>query len=120
MIKKVVVAGCRDYNNYTEAKQYIDFCISKIRKEFTLIFISGGCRGSDLLGERYASENHFKIERYPANWEKYGRSAGPKRNKLMVDNSDYIIAFWDYRSRGTKSLIEYAKQSGKAVRIKKI
>ena len=70
MIKRIVVAGCRDYENYREAKAYIDFCISKIRKNYTLIFVSGGCKGADMLGERYAKENGFKIERYIADWEK--------------------------------------------------
>ena len=95
MIKKIVVAGCRDYHNYKEAKKYIGFCISEIRKKYELIFLSGHCRGADLLGERYAEENSFKIERYIAEWDKYGRGAGPKRNKIMADESDYIICFWD-------------------------
>lgn len=118
MIKRVVVAGCRDYNNYVEAKEYIDFCISKIKKEHTLIFISGGCRGADMLGERYAIENGYEIERYPAEWEKYGRSAGPKRNMKMAEIADFVICFWDGESRGTKSMIDYAKQIDKPIRIK--
>ena len=35
MIKRVAVAGCRHYENYDEAKEYIDFCISEIRKKYT-------------------------------------------------------------------------------------
>lgn len=49
--KRIVVAGCRNYNNYSEAAEYIDFCIKNIKKEFTLVFLSGGCKGADLLGE---------------------------------------------------------------------
>lgn len=120
MVKKVVVAGCRDYNNYEQAKEYIDLCIKNIRKEYTLIFVSGGCRGADALGERYADENGYEIERYPAEWIKYGRSAGPKRNKMMADTSDYIICFWDGKSRGTKSMIEYCRKIGKPLKIKYI
>ncbi len=118
MTKKIVVAGCRDFNDYETAKGYIDFCISIIKKKYNLIFISGGCRGSDSLGERYAKENGYKLEIYPANWEKYGKSAGPKRNKQMATDCDYLICFWDGKSRGTKSMIEYAKQFNKPVRIK--
>ena len=80
-IKRVVVAGCRDYYNYDEAKSYIDYCISNIRKENIIVIVSGGASGADALGERYAKENGFDIERYPADWQTYGRSAGPKRNK---------------------------------------
>ena len=35
--KRVVIAGCRDYNNYDEAKSYIDFCLSDIRKKMILL-----------------------------------------------------------------------------------
>ena len=120
MSKRIVVAGCREYKNYEEAKEYIDFCISKIREDENLIFLSGGCRGADLLGERYARENGFELEIYPANWEKYGRAAGPKRNREMVLAADYIICFWDGKSRGTKTLVEFAKRENKPLRIKKI
>ena len=118
-IKRVVIAGGRDYNNYDEAKRYIDYCISNIRQEYTLVFLSGCCRGADMLGERYAEENGFRVEKYPADWEKYGRNAGPKRNKQMAEAGDYVICFWNGKSRGTKSMIEYARKLGKPVKIKK-
>ena len=120
MIKRVVVAGCRNYNNYEQAREYIDLCIKNIRKEYTLIFVSGCCRGADMLGEQYAKENGYRIERYPADWMKYGRSAGHKRNKVMADISDYIICFWDGKSKGTKAMIEYCNQIGKPLKIKYI
>ena len=120
MIKRVVIAGCRDYTNYKEAKEYIDFCISNIRKENEIVIVSGGCTGADLLGERYAIENGFKIERYSADWKKYGKSAGAKRNKQMAEISDYVICFWDGKSKGTKSMIDYANELGKPVKIKRI
>ena len=118
MVKRIVVAGCRNYNNFAEAKQYIDFCISNLRKEHEIIFVSGGCSGADMLGERYAKENGFKIERHPAEWEKYGKSAGPNRNKKMAEIGDYVICFWDGKSRGTKSMINFTKQMGKPIKIK--
>jgi len=99
-------------------KKYINFCISKIRKRYTLIFLSGGCKGADILGERYAKENGFKIERHPAKWNKYGRAAGPLRNKQMAELCDYVICFWDGKSKGSKSMIEYAKSLNKPVRVK--
>lgn len=44
--------------------------IKNIRKEYSLVFVSGGCRGADMLGERYAAENGFKIEKYLPDWDK--------------------------------------------------
>ena len=118
MIKRVVIAGCRNYYNYGEAKAYIDFCLSNIRKENEIIIVSGGASGADAMGERYANENKLAIERHPADWKTYGRSAGPKRNKQMAEVSDYVICFWDQKSPGTKSMIDFARKLGKPIRIK--
>ncbi len=120
MAIKIVVAGCRDFADYETAKNYIDFCISEIKDSSEIIFISGGCKGADMLGERYAKENGYQIERHSAQWEKYGRAAGPMRNKEMAQCCDYAICFWDGKSKGTKSMIEYAKSMGKEVKIKMI
>lgn len=118
MLKRIVVAGCRNYNNYSEAKKFIDFCTKNIKEKYTLIFVSGGCNGADLLGERYALENGYKIEKYIAKWEKYGKKAGPIRNKQMAKISDYLICFWDGKSKGTKSMIDFAKALNKPIKIK--
>ncbi len=115
--KRVVIAGCRDYDNYEQAKAYIDSCLSNVRKENQIIIVSGGARGADALGERYAKENGFQVEKYPADWETYGKSAGPRRNEQMAQASDYVICFWDGKSRGTKSMIEFAKKHNKPLRI---
>lgn len=73
-----------------------------------------------MIGERYAAENGFKVEKYPSEWNKYGRAAGPKRNEQMAQVADYVICFWDGKSHGTKSMINYAKQYGKKIKIKMI
>ena len=65
------------------------------------------------MGERYAAENGFTVEIFMAEWDKYGRAAGPIRNEKMVDIANLVIAFWDGKSRGTKSLIKYAERAGK-------
>ena len=118
MIKRVVIAGCRDYTNYEEAKVYIDFCLSNIRKENKIIILSGCASGADAIGERYAEENGFELEKYPADWVKYGRSAGPIRNRQMAEICDFVICFWDEKSRGTKSMIELARKYNKPIKIK--
>ena len=120
MIKRVVVSGSRDYCDYEEAKKYIDFCISGIRSEYTIVFVSGGCRGADSLGEYYAKENGFDVEVYKAEWDKYGNRAGPLRNSVMAEKGDYFICFWDGKSKGTKNMLELIHSLDKPVRIKYI
>lgn len=118
MEKRILVAGCRFYENYKQAEVYIDFCLQNIKKENSFIFVSGACRGADRLGELYAQKHGYAIERYPADWERYGKAAGPIRNQQMVNISDYIICFWDGKSRGTKSTIDFARLVKKPIRIK--
>ena len=120
MIKRIIVAGCRDYDDYNGAKEFIEICIKKIREKYTLVFLSGGCKGADKLGERYAIENGFPIEYYPAHWKRYGKSAGPKRNLQMAEACDYVICFWDGKSRGTASMISIALKLNKPLKVKRI
>lgn len=117
MKKRVVIGGCRDYENYEVFCKYVDIYLSRIGKENKIVIVSGHCSGVDVMAERYAKENGYAVEIYPADWKKYGRAAGPKRNKLMVETADYVIAFWDGRSRGTKSLIDYAVKLKKPMRV---
>ena len=72
------------------------------------------------MTERYAEENNYSLELFPAQWNKYGRSAGPIRNEIMVAKCDYVIAFWDGTSKGTKNLIDNAVKYNKPLRVKLI
>ena len=120
MEKRIVVAGCRNYFNYAEAKAFIDFCLKNIKDEYTLIFLSGGAPGADALGERYAREHGYAIERFEADWEQFGKRAGPMRNEQMAQVADFVICFWDGKSRGTKSMIAFAERYKKPIKIKNI
>lgn len=120
MTKKVLVAGCRGYTDYQEAKEFIDDVLTESLKEHDIIILSGGCRGADSLGERYADENGLPIEIHPADWRRYGRAAGPKRNKEMADACDVVICFWDGETKGTGGLISYAKKIKRPIFLKHI
>lgn len=117
---KVVVAGCRDFEDYERAKEFITYCIKDVKNKKEIVFLSGGCRGADVLGERFAQEFGYKIKKYAADWSKYGRAAGPKRNEEMAKDCDFVICFWDGKSRGTKSMIELARKRNKSVKLLKI
>lgn len=117
MFYKIVIGGCRYYNNYIAFSKIVDICLSKVKDKYYIIILSGHCSGVDTMAEQYANENNYRLEIYPAQWEKYGKAAGPKRNETMVKNSDAVIAFWDYKSRGTKNLITLAKKYNKPIRV---
>lgn len=73
--------------------------------------VVSGCSGAvDMLGEKWAQFVGLPIMSFPANWELYGRKAGPIRNRMMAEYAEALIAVWDGKSRGTKNMIEEAKK----------
>ena len=56
---------------------------------------------------------------FPADWDLEGKSAGFKRNVKMAEYADALVAFWDGESKGTKHMIEIAKEKGLDIRIKR-
>ena len=113
---RLIIAGGRDFNDYEALKNYVDFKLSRTEDEIQII--SGGARGADLLGERYAAERGYLLRRFPADWKQYGKSAGVRRNREMAKNADALIAFWDKSSRGTKNMIDEARDAGLIVCIR--
>ena len=101
---------CQRCDSYEEAKQAIYLDLKSFASSDTIILLSGGCRGADQLGERFAKEVGWEIEYYMPEWKKYGRAAGPLRNKCMIEKCDAVICFWDGKSKGTGSLIQYAQK----------
>ena len=79
--------------------------------------VCGMGRGADLLGKRWAMEHRIPIHKFPADWVRFGKSAGPKRNQQMADHATHLVAFWDGRSSGTKDMIDRATTAGLQIRI---
>ena len=110
---RLVIAGGRDFIDYDLLKKWCDYYLEKrIQSGEQIVIISGGARGADTLGEQYAAERGFTIDRHPADWDKHGKSAGYIRNKEMVDVADAVIAFWDGKSKGTSHTINLAESKG--------
>ena len=102
---KLIVAGGRELVDYELVKKTITIVQNKIGK-FELV--CGEARGADNLGKRYALENGLIIHSFPADWDKYKKSAGYIRNKQMAEFADALVAFWDGVSKGTKHMIDLA------------
>ena len=79
--------------------------------------ISGGAIGADALAKRFAEENSIALIEHIPQWAIYGKSAGYIRNKLIINDADYVIAFWNGESKGTKISIDLAKKMKKKVII---
>lgn len=74
-----------------------------IQVEITEV-VSGGCRGIDKIGEKWADIKKLPIRIFNADW-KFGKGAGPIRNADMGFYADCCIAFWDMKSSGTGNMI---------------
>ena len=82
--------------------------------------ISGGAIGADTYAKEFAIKHNLKLIEFLPDYEKYGRKAPLVRNKLIVEECDCLIAFWDGKSRGTKFTLDYAERLGKPTKIVKI
>lgn len=115
---RILVAGTR----FTIPMHVFDRHVRRVLSIYAacpeIIFISGAARtGADRLIIDWCRTNHFVCEEFPANWDRYGRSAGYIRNAEMAKVSDILLAFWDMESRGTKNMIELMEKKGARVII---
>jgi len=80
----------------------------------------GAARGADTLAGTVGKQRGFPVKSYPADWDKYGRAAGPIRNKQMLDqNPDLVLAFHPNiaLSKGTGNMVKIAREKGTAVEV---
>lgn len=109
---RLIIAGSRgitDYDILVKVMSELPFTPTTI--------VSGTARGVDKLGEEYAEKNDIDIIRYPAEWDKFGKSAGYKRNAIMANNADALLALWDGQSKGAAHMIELAHKKGLKIYI---
>lgn len=107
---KILVCGGRDFQDYDLLKTTLS-ALQVERGEFSLI-IHGAARGADALADQYASRHRIPVKAFPADWDTYGRSAGPIRNALMLDDGepDLVVAFPG--GRGTKNMVLQSRLAG--------
>lgn len=111
---KLAIIGSRVFRE----RELLVKTIDKFREDYDVIeIISGGAQGADKLGEEYGISHNIKTTIFPANWGKYGRGAGFRRNYDIIKACDIVIAFWDGKSAGTQHSIKIAREQGKTVII---
>ena len=82
--------------------------------------VSGGARGADTLAARVASEMGVPCTVVPADWGRFGRSAGPRRNAEIAHLADALLAFVDrplHACRGTRDVVARFQRAGKPVHV---
>lgn len=104
---KVLVCGSRDFNDFQQLSETLSTL------DITEV-IQGGARGADRLSKDWAVQNNVHSKEFRADWNVYGRRAGPIRNAKMLREGkpDLVVAFWDGQSPGTRHMISIAREAG--------
>ena len=110
----LIVAGGRDFDDVGMLNE----AMYRFPTILTTEFVNGMCEtGADYLAREYARKRGRKVHEFPADWDKFGKSAGPLRNGQMAEFADVLIAFWDGSSNGTRSMINQALKFGLEVHV---
>lgn len=104
---KIAVVGSRSITAIS-LKEYLFDCDE---------IVSGGAAGVDRCAAEYARKNRLKLTEFLPQYDRYGRAAPIIRNREIVDYADKIVVFWNGTSRGTLSVIQYAKKTGKPCEV---
>lgn len=107
----IAIIGSRNYSKPDLVRAYV----AQLPQDTTVV--SGGAPGPDSEAEQAAKKRGLPTRIFRADWQRYGKSAGPRRNRQIVSNADRLVAFWDGHSRGTAHSISEAKRQGKPVEI---
>lgn len=85
--------------------------------------IHGDAKGIDTLAGRFAKEHKIDLTIMPANWEKYGKRAGPIRNHKMAEYGKkcgeccHVLAIPETTYGGTQEMITYCTKIGLDVTV---
>lgn len=105
---RIIVSGGRAFSDKTRVDVALDSVHS--RSPVTVV-VHGGCSGADSLAGEWAAANGVTTEVHLADWAAFGRSAGPRRNAIMVaSGASLVVAFPG--GAGTAGLVRMARAAG--------
>jgi len=111
---RILFCGDRNWSNY----KVICEVIADLKPE---LIIEGEANGADLLSAEAAENFNIPVLRFPADWDKYGRAAGPIRNTQMLKEGmpDLVVAFHDdiQNSKGTLNMVKQSLKQGLKVMV---
>lgn len=115
---RLLICGGRHFSDYETLSDEAEKILSDYSVTYADVeIVSGHCEGADQLGERFAKEHGMSLKIFPAEWKKYGRAAGPIRNKKMVEyisecDRCAVLAFVSKNTKGTNNTLSLAKAKG--------
>jgi predicted Rossmann fold nucleotide-binding protein DprA/Smf involved in DNA uptake len=124
---RTIIAGSRSFDCGSQDHYWPSLACTKCRRMVVRIgeivaksgidvttVISGGAKGIDRYGELWASSEKIPIQKYIPEWTKYGKAAGPKRNRQMISEglAEAAIVIWDGVSPGSYDMFTAAQAAG--------
>jgi len=112
---KVIIAGSRAI--YDSA--LIERAVADSGFNITTV-VCGDAHGADRLGDEWAKARNIEVLHFPAEWHKYGKSAGYKRNLLMGEAADAAVVVRKGMSKGSTHMVQIMRRMGKPVFVQDI
>jgi len=114
---RILICGSRDWSDKRRIGRYLDdLLMAEGLEPNQLVVIHGACKGADHHAGMEAKGRGCQVLEFPANWSKFGLSAGPKRNQQMLveGKPDRVVAFHPdiTTSKGTKDMVNRARFHG--------
>lgn len=107
------MCGSRDWIDRDTIREVLSFY-----EDESPTIIQGEAQGADTLAAVISQGLGYRVFGYPADWVKYGKRAGLKRNLEMLDQKpDLVLAFQKNHSRGTQHTIDNARKRGIPVKV---
>ena len=104
---KVIIAGSRTIHSAP-----IDEIIKASGFEITEVVSGHHWEGVDVLGEQWARLHGLQPKTFPADWKRFGKSAGPRRNRQMAEYADALILIWNGITSGSANMLQEAEKRG--------
>lgn len=105
---RILITGSRDWTDIATVRRALEEHASA-----DSVVVHGNARGADRIAANVAAQMGLEAEPHPAQWERYGRSAGYRRNAEMAElGADVCLAFPLGESRGTRMMMRLAQERG--------
>ena len=108
---RVLVTGGRDFTDAVVIKE----ALMDIEQRPDLI-IHGDAAGADRVAGQVAAKWGIEVWKFPANWARYGKSAGPRRNYQMIQEGRPTLVLAFPGGAGTANMIKQASKAGLTIR----
>jgi hypothetical protein len=110
---RLLATGSRTWHDVRVIEQALAVILD--RHPEGVLLVHGACpRGADAIAAAYAARTPgYRTEAHPADWTRYGRAAGYRRNAEMIAlGADGCAAFIRGASPGSTDTVRLARAAG--------